>query len=351
MTALRLVQLLGGAPNGGAETFFVTLNVALQRRAQSLGLVQRQILRNHPQRVEALRQGGCMPYVARFGGQWDPLSQWQVDRLIADFAPDVALAWMNRAASHLPRRRSYITVARLGGYYKLKNYQDCDHLILITPDLQRYVVDQGWPKERSHVIPNFTSLAPTAPVDRALHNTPADAPLVLTMGRLHPVKGIDVLLNALAKLPGVYLWIAGDGPQRAALEALCTSLGLDDRVRFLGWRTEQSALLSAADVFVLSSNHEPNGTVIIESWATRTPLVATATDGPRWLIRDGQTGLLTPIGDSDAMALRIRRVLESPACRQDLAEAAWQEMQGRFTEDVIVPKYHETLRSLVPGYS
>ncbi len=344
---MRLIQLLSGAPQGGAETFFVTLNAALQRRADTLGLVQRQIVRNHPHRVNALRSLGCDPRTARFGGNWDPFSQWQVDRLIQEFEPDIALAWMNRASQHLPQRRSYVAAARLGGYYKIKNYQTCDHLILITPDLQRHVVDQGWPKDRTTVIPNFTSLRRTQPVDRASLDTPEDAPLVVTLGRLHPVKGFDVLIRAVQSLPGVYLWIAGDGPYQEELERVIEETGTGDRVRLLGWRSDQAALFSSGDVFVMPSNHEPNGTVIIESWATRTPLVATDTHGPRWLIKDGVNGLITPVGDADALAQRLRRVLESPALRQDLVEAGWEEVQSRFTEEAIAPRYHEVLQSML----
>ena len=142
-------------------------------------------------------------------------------------------------------------------------------------------MQEGWPAERVHYLPNFAELAPAPPVPRASLDTPADAPLAIALGRLHPNKGFDVLLDAVAKVPGLYLWLAGEGAQRAALRRQAASLGIDDRVRFLGWREDVGALLAAADMLVCSSRHEPLGNAIIEAWAAGKPVVACAASAAR----------------------------------------------------------------------
>ena len=92
--------------------------------------------------------------------------------------------------------------------------------------------------------------ADAAPVPRESLDTPPDAPLLLGMGRLHDAKAHDVSLQALAELPDAHLWIAGAGPQEAKLKAMAEALGVAPRVRFLGWRTDASALYRSADVCV-----------------------------------------------------------------------------------------------------
>ena len=164
------------------------------------------------------------------------------------------------------------------------------------------------PSERAHYVPTFPTIDDGPPVDRAALATPADATVLLALSRLHEKKGLDILLRALAELPGCVAWIAGDGPLEADLKALAAKLGVADRVRFLGWRSDRGALLRAADICVLPSRYEPFGTVMLEAWATGVPLVAAASQGPTALIADGGNGLLVPVDDAPALAAAIRRL-------------------------------------------
>ena len=127
----------------------------------------------------------------------------------------------------------------------------------------------------------------TRPVDRAEFGVPAGAPLLLGLGRLHASKGFDTLIRAVAGLEGVYLWIAGEGPLRGELERLIRELGGGNRISLLGWRSDRAALFRAADLFVFSSRYEPFGTVFVQAWAQKIPLVSTLSDGPRQFVRDG----------------------------------------------------------------
>ena len=210
---------------------------------------------------------------------------------------------MNRAARHTPKG-PWARIGRLGGYYNLKYYEGFDELVANTEDIAEWIVGQGWPAGRVRCIPNFAAAPPDgAPVDRASLDTPAGAPLLLAMGRLHEAKAHDVSLQALAELPDAYLWIAGVGPAGGQAEgAWPQALGVAERVRFLGWRTDPSALYRAADVCVFPSRYEPLGNVVIQAWAHGLPVVAAASQGPGALIEDGRDGLLVPIDDADALA-------------------------------------------------
>jgi len=121
------------------------------------------------------------------------------------------------------------------------------------------------PRERTRYLPNFVDDRRLPPAPRAEQDTPEDAPLLLCLGRLHRNKGFDVAIAALGEVPEAWLWIAGDGPERAALEARAAAEGVAGRVRFLGWRADVPALFAAADLLVCSSRHEPLGNIVIEA--------------------------------------------------------------------------------------
>ncbi|MGY8960180.1 MAG: glycosyltransferase, partial [Alphaproteobacteria bacterium] len=205
----RLLQVMAGAKHGGAEAFFTRLAPALS----DAGVDQKIIIRRNPERAAQLRASGVSPIELRLGGMFDCLSARGVSRVVDQFDPDIVLAWMNRATSFCAPDR-HVLAARLGGYYNIENYRRCDHLIGNTRDIRDYLIREGWPAARAHYIPNFIDAAPQPPVDRAAFDTPTDAPLLLAMGRLHVNKGYDTLLDALAAVPGAYLWIAGEGPLR-----------------------------------------------------------------------------------------------------------------------------------------
>src|SRR5258708_14680077 len=120
-----------------------------------------------------------------------------------------------------------------------------------------------------------------APVARAALDTPEDVPLALALGRLHSNKAFDVLIEALARAPGIHLWLAGEGPARAQLESRAARLAVSNRVRFLCWREDAPALLATADMLVCPSRHEPLGHVVVEAWAAGPPRGAAASAGPR----------------------------------------------------------------------
>ncbi len=242
------------------------------------------------------------------------------------------------------RTATFVHVGRLGGYYDLKYYRGCDHLIANTRDIVAYVVRHGWPAERVHYLPNFVTGQTAPPLPRASLATPDDAPLALALGRLHRNKGFDVLIEAVAKVPRLHLWLAGEGDERPVLEGLARTLAVEDRVHFLGWRDDVAALLAACDVLVSSSRHEPLGNVVIEAWAAGVPVVATASEGPRALIRDGENGLI--VADRGCRCARRRAGASRrpiTILRAALAAGGRAAFEAEFTEARVVALYREVL--------
>jgi len=343
--ALRIMTTAAGAEFGGSETFFVSLTIALR----CAGVEVHAAMKGFPIREEAFRDAG-VPYVtAPFF--YPPLDFWtpHVIRSAArDFRPDCVLTFTGRGGEMTPPG-DFALIGRLGGYYRMEYYKRCDYLVCITPDLVRHVVESGFPKDKVFFIPNFPVIQDSPPADRAEFDTPKDAKLALALGRLHKSKALDVLLKSVAQISDLWLWIAGEGPDRDELTQLAKGLGVENRVRFLGWRTDRTALLRAADVCVFPSRYEPNGTVVVEAWAHNIPLVTAASAGPAWIARDDEDALIAPVDDVQGLAERIRAVLSSDALAAKLVANGAKRIADEFSEAAVVKRYIEMFETVRPG--
>jgi glycosyltransferase involved in cell wall biosynthesis len=170
---------------------------------------------------------------------------------------------------------------------------------------------------------------------------------VVTVARLVEQKGHRVLLQALVDVPGVTLSLAGDGPLRAGLEHLASELGVADRTRFLGNVTDVPALLSRADMFVLTSLNEGLPLSILEAMAAGVPVVATRVGGVPEVVIDGETGILVRPEDPASTAEAIRRLLGDAGLRERLAMQARRLVRDEFTAqrmvDGVISVYEKVL--------
>lgn len=338
----RVAQVLAGAYQGGAENFFVRLVTGLQ----ATGAVdQKAFIRAHRHRMEALENGDVAVEGFKFGGPLNQLDRLRYRKALQRFSPDIVLTWMNRASGLTPRG-NYTLINRLGHYYNLKYYRHADYWIGISRGICDHLIQGGMPAERVFHIPNFADETPMEPLPRDSFNTPPDRPLILAAGRLHVNKGFDILLQAMTDIPDAILWLAGAGPEEQALKQQCTELGLDERVRFLGWRDDVTRLMCTADLFVCPSRHEGLGSIVMESWAHQCPIVATASQGPGEVIEHGETGLLSPVDEVTPLRDNILEVLNSPQLRRALTERAYRHYSDHFSQSVIVNQYLELFDQL-----
>ena len=335
---MSVLQLLGSAEDGGAETYFLALVEAL---AQD-GLAQACAIRAHAGRQARLEALDIPTQVLPFGGPLDFATRGAVARFAKAQDAKALIAWMNRAATFAPKG-PWGRIGRLGGYYGLKYYRGFDALVANTRDIQAWIVRQGWPADQVCYIPNFAEPEPEPAAPRASLDTPDDVPLFLSMGRLHASKAHDVSLGALARLPEAYLWIAGSGPLEAELKGLAAQLGVAERVRFLGWRADASALYRAADACLFPSRFEPLGNVVIQAWAHGLPIVAAASQGPAELIKDEVDGLLVAVDDDEALARAAHRLIAEPGLGGRLAQAGAERVAGEFSKARVIAEWRTLL--------
>src|SRR5438046_820389 len=253
---MRVLHVVAGAATGGAETFSLDAITALAER----GIEQKVLCRPHRQTLVRLGEA-AVPYetlafrpAARLVG--GPAA---IRHAAMAWGADLVHAWMSRAASFVPARMPCPVIGWMGGYYNLQYFTTAGYLIGVTPRIRDYIVERGVAPQRAFVCHTFGTMPHAPPVSRASLGVPQGALLLLTLSRLHPKKGIDTAIRALARLANAHLCVAGDGPEQGKYETLARELGLAERVHFLGWRSDRKAMLVACGSGLLPSPREPFG--------------------------------------------------------------------------------------------
>ncbi len=221
------------------------------------------------------------------------------------------------------------------------------HVVCVTEEVAREALGVGLPPERLVRIPNGVDLpaqvAPEPAPDRAER-------AVLFLGRLDRAKGVDTLVRAFARVaparPGVALRIAGEGPERAALERLSAALGVAPRVQLLGRRDDPLALLRAATVVAVPSRSEGMSNALLEAMAAGRAVVASSIAANREATGD-DAALLVPPDDPDALGDALGRALDDAALRARLGAAA-RARAGGFGIERVADDYLRLLDRLGP---
>jgi glycosyltransferase involved in cell wall biosynthesis len=211
------------------------------------------------------------------------------------------------------------------------------HVFCPSAYLRDVALRWGLDAARVSVLPNpAPEIPPMPPREQLRDELGLERDVLVFAGRLGPQKALDVGLQALATTADVTLVVAGEGPERDALERRVGELDLDGRVRFLGSvpRERVLRLFRAADASLLPSVWENFPHTVVESLAVGCPVIATAVGGVPEVVRDGENGLLVAPGDPAALAKAIGRFFADDALRAGLSEAAVRSVEGLSEEAV-----------------
>jgi len=341
---MRILHIMASKAYGGAETYSTDVILSLHR----MGIDQGVVMPESAPRFYELKKAGLRMISAPFRLPFRPLQKCATRFAIAKEKPDIVQTWMRRGAYLAGRNhKGSLVLGWFGGYYNPEKFKNCAHLVGVTRGIVDHMIDKGIPQARAHYIPTFPDITPDPPIDRNSLTTPEDAKVLLTLSRLHPKKGLDTFLHALKELPDCIAWMAGDGPLRQELETQARKLGVRERVRFLGWRTDRSALLRAANVCVLPSRYEPFGTVILEAWAAQVPLIACASAGPAAHIDNDVNGLVVPVDDAPALAAAMRRVLDDEDLRRRLIANGLNTFTAAYTREAVTRQWLDFYQSVI----
>lgn len=323
---VRLVTF--GEPSASDDQY----GYAVQRISRSGGLLARQarLLRA----LWGLTRGADVLFIMGYVLPLPLLRLFFRGRVVAKIVSDFTWEYADRTGrttldvNAFQTARLPVPLRLLRAYYRWC-VRLADAVIVPSGHVARLVIGWGVPADRVQVIHNALppiSLHETPRADlRAALGLPLSTPLLVSVARLTPVKGVDVALHALTCLPNAHFVVVGDGPQQVELAALAQALGIAARVTFTGRQPHDTVqrYLRAADVFVLSSRTEGLSHVLLEALACATPAVATAVGGNPEILTDGVNGLLVPSEDAEALAAAVRRVLADSALAQQLAAAGY----------------------------
>jgi len=337
--------------DGGAETFFEKLAIAFQQR----GIRQVLVIQPHKAREQKLRDAGCDVRVVRLNGWRKHFSRWAIARIIRETDSNITMGWMSRGADAVPNIKGLAKLVRVGGYYKSKYFLRFDKVVVNAPQLIDHLVAGGVLREKTQLIPNFSDALPHSQSDtqaiRQQFEISQHYFIAASIGRLHRVKGHDLAIRVAARIPWLYLLIAGEGSERAELTQLAESLGVADRVRFLGWHRKMGEVFSAADVILFPTRSEPFGNVVVEAWREEVPIITSDIEGPAWLIDHEVNGLLCEKDNEAMFEAAVRKLKESPELAEQLIKNGRQKLDTSFSADCVVQAYQQLFQELLDTQS
>ncbi|PLS85726.1 MAG: hypothetical protein CYG60_11055 [Actinobacteria bacterium] len=231
-------------------------------------------------------------------------------------------------------------------------YRRAEHVITVSSAIRRLLIEgYAVPPDRVTFVPNAVVAVPDSP-SRFTSAIPAEwreGPVIGRVARLQPEKGIEIFLEAAARVaplfPKANFLVIGDGPLREELAALAGRLGLEQRVHFLGFRSDARALIEVSDVLVVSSLSEGTPLVILEAMAAGVPIVATTVGGIPDQVRHEKEGLLVAPGDPVALGDAVLKLLPDPTYARRLGEAGRRRAASEFSHATLLQRIEAVYRT------
>lgn len=359
---MHALHVIAAARRGGAEQLLLLVGRELQRTGTRVSVL---FFDDGPLRA-SFEDAGLACHVLGGRGAMRPGRLARLRSLLASLAPDVVHLHGLRALGHVgplartaripvvysshsvsavkrvdygARARAYCAVE--GGSLRLFASAVIATSASMRDDLVRSARIRTTPV---HVI------GPCIDLDRFPVVTPearaaararfgVEGPVVSAIGRLIRAKGHTVAVRALTHLPGVTLVIAGDGPERQALEALAHDLGVRNRLRLLGDTSDVAGVCHASDVVLYPSTEGIIGLAALEAMACGAPVVVSNQPGVTTFVEDGTTGVLVPPGDARTLADAARGLLSDPKRAADLGVAGARTARARYAPAVAAERH------------
>lgn len=329
---MKILHVMAGAPGGGAEAAMLNSVLALAEA----GVQQHVVTRPSRQRVEALRDHRVGVDLAAFDKVWRAPTQLKIRHAEAMFQPDVIQFWMGRAAMFGAARWRERSLAWHGSIPKAGRFKHCGWHAAVTPEIADHLLRSGIDRARVALLRPYATVEDFAPINRAALGAPEDAPVVLALGRFTKKSGLDTLLDASAQLPGVHVWIAGEGPLEDDLKERAERLGVAARVRFVDEVQNRLALFAACDVVALPAYGESFNAAALQAWALSKPLIVADSAGHAGTVTHERDAIVAPREDAKALAAGVRRVLEDGGLARELVENGRRMYESSFTKQAFV---------------
>ena len=260
--------------------------------------------------------------------QYDLFAVNKLRKIIEYEQPRFIITHGNRATSLMRKAAKNVSIIAVCHNYKYKSLIGSDYIIAITNDLKNHLIKAGQPESTIYVVPNMIHIPQDITYTKLKFHKP---PIIGAMARFVKKKGLEVFIKALFELKkrnvDFVAKIAGSGEGKARLENLVKRLGLEDKVKFIGWVDDKEEFYHSIDVFCLPSNHEPFGLVLLEAMKYGKAIITTNTEGPSEIV-DNSTAVITSIGDYVSLSYAIEKLIKDRVFANKLSKAAFESVQN-----------------------
>ena len=283
---------------------------------------------------------------------WDPLSILRARAVIRRHTPALVMT-VGRQAHRLFGRAIGNRIPIVPMVQKRRFDRSLPHagVLVAAEHRRRTLVEDGVAFENIAVIPNAVRLPAQPKTDYRL--APGEPVRIVAHGRLHEKKGYRILVDAIAILArrgiACSCKIAGEGPEREALQKQIAAANLETSIALPGWTDSVADFLAPGDIFVLPSFQEDFPLAVLDAMASGMPMVASAIDGPKDFLIEGETALLVPPGDPAALAQAMERLIADDALRETLGRAARAEAVARYSFEAVGKQLAQALRNVLAG--
>lgn len=355
---LTYLQYITPSRLGGAEDYFLRLVRSLREAGHRVIVVTKG---NTPLRAE-IEKLDVELHAWHTRGKFDPVTLWKLFRLIKREKVDIinthltTASWMGSLAGKLT---GVPVVAHVHAADSKTFFQYANYLVAVAQGVKDHLTAQGVASKRIPLLyygidlERYSNPLPTAEAKKRL-GLPAEARTVGVVGHLSERKGHRFLLEALHraqdKTGPVHALFAGEGVLEGALREQAGELGLADRVHFLGFRRDVVDVVSAFDVFVLPSMKEGLSIAVMEAMALRRPVIATAIAGMPEVVHDGETGLLVPAADSEALSKALERMFCDRNLSEKFARSGREFLESHFDQRMRLREVDETFQRIVAAW-
>ena len=358
---MKVLHLISSGGMYGAEAVILNLSRILNEAGHSSEVASFSNSANpNLQLHERALQEGLQSHLIPCSGQVDRAALKAVRELVARSGADVVHAHGFKAdvyAYLALRRTNTPLVSTCHTWYDtdwlVTLYGRIDRVVLrrfarvvaVSDDVRRQLLAAGVREERIRMVRNGIDLRPFENVAPALRVEMAagDTPIVGLIGRLAQSKGVDLYLEAAARVLSsgakALFIVVGEGPDHATLERKIDELKLCGQATMLGRRDDMPAVYASLNIMVSASRQEGLPMAILEGMASGLPLVATAVGEVPTVVEDGRTGLLVPSEDVDALAAAIGQLLHDPAERARMGTAARQRIREEYSANRMAEDY------------
>lgn len=339
----RVVHIIASKGMGGMEIHLITLCNALVGQHQITVVAPSWMVGRFDASITVV------PFDGLLKSRFNLMTIFKLRRLLTKLNPDLVHVHGSKPASLVTIPflfDAFIRVATVHGIKKkISLFRHFDHIIAVSEAVKKQILSN--PRARIASSKVTVILNGVARYSRPVIRTPGTThipPVVLAVGRLAPVKGFDVLIEAWTGVKDARLQIAGDGPERGQLEALIKRHNLQGRVTLLGQRTDIPDLLAQSDLMVISSRREGMPLVLAEALHVECPVVSTAVGGMVGFLPEST---LTRSEDPGALAAKINETLSDLPAYSKRLEPLYRFARAEMTVEAMARKTADVYKQVV----